>query len=303
MSRGINAISIDKDDELIVARQTSGSDVIFLATHDGMAVRFDETYRQVPIKPGETTEDDETLAEDRKERVKTFGLRPMGRVATGNKGITLRKGDYVVGAAVTYSPQERDRQRDELARVKSLEAKLDKVRSAIDDSELKLRALREKARDSVVFLADKKKLKDTPEIKEARKERDAALERLKKLDEEMGLSPCLILTVTENGYGKRTDVDEYRLTERGGGGVINVNVTPKVGKVTAINLVDDTTEMMLISQFGKIIRIDTKTVRSAGRSTSGVKLLNLDNDDKVAAAVVIPPEDPKSQPENGTLLQ
>jgi DNA gyrase subunit A len=303
MSRGINAISIDKDDELICARQTSGSDVIFLATHDGMAVRFDETYRQVPIKPGETTEDDETIAEDRKERVKTYGLRPMGRVAAGNKGITLRKGDYVVGAAVTDSPQERDRQRDELASEMSLEAKLGKVRSVIDAAELKLRALREKARDSVVFLADKKKLKDTPEIKEARKERDAALERLKKLDEELGLSPCLILTVTENGYGKRTDVDEYRLTERGGGGVINVNVTPKVGKVTAINLVDDTTEMMLISQFGKIIRIDTKTVRSAGRSTSGVKLLNLDTDDKVAAAVVIPPEDPKSQPENGTLLQ
>jgi DNA gyrase subunit A len=57
--------------------------------------------------------------------------------------------------------------------------------------------------------------------------------------------------------------------------------------------VDDTTEMMLISQFGKIIRIDTKTIRSAGRSTSGVKLLNLDAEDKVAAAVVIPPEDGK----------
>ena len=82
-----------------------------------------------------------------------------------------------------------------------------------------------------------------------------------------------------------------------------MKTTPKIGKVSAINLVDDTTEMMLISQFGKIIRIDTKTIRSAGRSTSGVKLLNLDADDKVAAAVVIPPEDAKTQPENGTLLQ
>jgi len=61
--------------------------------------------------------------------------------------------------------------------------------------------------------------------------------------------------------------------------------------------------MMLISQFGKIIRIDTKTIRSAGRSTSGVKLLNLDADDKIAAAVVIPQEEPKSQTENGQLLQ
>ena len=61
--------------------------------------------------------------------------------------------------------------------------------------------------------------------------------------------------------------------------------------------------MMPISQLGKIIRIDTKTVRSAGRSTSGVKLLNLDTDDRVAAAVVMPPEDAKVQPENGRLLQ
>jgi DNA gyrase subunit A len=130
-----------------------------------------------------------------------------------------------------------------------------------------------------------------------------AAAKLARLDEKLGLTPCLILTVSENGFGKRTGVDAYRLQSRGGKGVISMKTTPKIGKVTAINLVDDTTEMMLISQFGKIIRIDTKTVRSAGRSTSGVKLLNLDTDDKVAAAVVIPPEDPKSQPENGTLLQ
>ncbi len=82
-----------------------------------------------------------------------------------------------------------------------------------------------------------------------------------------------------------------------------MKTTLKIGKVASIQLVDETTEMMLISQFGKIIRIDTKTIRSAGRSTSSVKLLNLDNDDKVAAAVTISPEDPKTQPENGTLLQ
>jgi len=60
---------------------------------------------------------------------------------------------------------------------------------------------------------------------------------------------------------------------------------------------------MVISQFGKIIRIDTNSVRAAGRSTSGVKLLDLDTDDKVAAAVVIPPEESKTEPETGTLLQ
>jgi len=98
-------------------------------------------------------------------------------------------------------------------------------------------------------------------------------------------------------------VDEYRLQTRAGKGVINMKTTPKIGKVSSINLVDDTSELVVISQFGKIIRIDTKSVRSAGRSTQGVKLLNLDADDKVAAAVVIPPEEAKSQPEEGTLLQ
>ena len=77
----------------------------------------------------------------------------------------------------------------------------------------------------------------------------------------------------------------------------------KIGKVTSIQLVDDTTEMMVISQFGKIIRIDTKQVRAAGRATMGVRLLDLDGEDKVAAAMVIPPDESKNATENGTLLQ
>ena len=114
---------------------------------------------------------------------------------------------------------------------------------------------------------------------------------------------CLILSVTENGYGKRTDVDEYRLQTRGGKGVINVKTTARNGKVSSIQLVDETSELMVISQFGKIIRIDTKTIREAGRSTQGVRLLHLEDEDRVAAAVVIPPEEAKIEPENGTLLQ
>ena len=115
--------------------------------------------------------------------------------------------------------------------------------------------------------------------------------------------PSLILSITENGYGKRTPVDEYRLQSRGGKGVINVKTTTRNGKVSSIQLVDETSELVVISQYGKIIRIDTKTVRAAGRSTQGVKLLNLEDEDKVAAAVVIPPEEAKTEPENGTLLQ
>jgi DNA gyrase subunit A len=223
-------------------------------------------------------------------------LRPMGRPATGNRGINLRKGDYVIGAAVTPSNEARNRQRLELAARSGLTKQVKSVINEVNPGAPSFAALSRRVGS------------DTPDGQEplggAEPEISSeAAAKLAKLDEKLGLSPCLILTVSENGFGKRTDVDAYRLQSRGGKGVISMKTTPKVGKVTAINLVDDTTEMMLISQFGKIIRIDTKTVRSAGRSTSGVKLLNLDTDDKVAAAVVIPPEDPKSQPENGTLLQ
>jgi DNA gyrase subunit A len=199
MARGIIAIGLDEDDELIGVRITDGQQIVFLATHEGMAIRFDE--------------DD---------------VRSMGRPARGVRGIELGKNDYVVGIAVT--PKERRN--------------------------------------------------------------------------ENGVScACLILSVTENGYGKRTDVDEYRLQSRGGKGVINVKTTARNGKVSSIQLVDETSELMIISQYGKIIRIDTKTIREAGRSTQGVRLLNLEEDDKVAAAVVIPPEEAKQEPENGTLLQ
>ena len=257
MARGIISINIDKNDELITARVTDGQQVIFLATHDGMAIRFNEQ-----------------------------DLRPMGRPATGNRGINLRKGDYVIGAAVTPSNEARNKTRLALAAAKGL---TDQVEAVIDE-----------AADSAS--GQPLELAEPGELAPAAISEEAAA-KLEKIDKQLGLTPCLILTVSENGFGKRTDVDAYRLQSRGGKGVISMKTTPKIGKVSAINLVDDTTEMMLISQFGKIIRIDTKTIRSAGRSTSGVKLLSLDDQDKVAAAVVIPPEEDKTQPEEGTLLQ
>jgi DNA gyrase subunit A len=200
MARGIIAIGIEEDDELIGVRITDGKQLVFLATHEGMAIRFDEN-----------------------------DVRSMGRPAYGVRGIDLGKKDYVVGIAVT--PRER------------------------------------------------------------------------RKDEGGVNCDCLILSITEHGFGKRTDVDEYRLQTRGGKGVINVKTTARNGKVSSIQLVDETSELMVISQYGKIIRIDTKTIRAAGRSTQGVKLLNLEDEDKVAAAVVIPPEEAKIEPENGTLLQ
>jgi DNA gyrase subunit A len=203
MSRGIIAIGIEKEDELVAARLTDGNQIVFLASHEGMAIRFDEE-----------------------------NVRPMGRPAYGVRGMDLDKGDYVVGVAVT--PKDGN----------------GKKKAAGEDGK----------------------------------------------EEEM---PSLILSITENGYGKRTPVGEYRLQTRGGKGVINVKTTTRNGKVVSIMLVDESSECMLISHFGKIIRIDTKQIREAGRSTQGVRLLSLEADDKVASAAVIQ----EKEDESPSLLQ
>ncbi len=195
MARGIIAIGIEKDDELVAARITDGNQIIFLGTHLGLAIRFDES-----------------------------DVRSMGRPAYGVRGITLVKNDYVVGVAVTP------------------------------------------------------------------REHEAGAYR--------------ILSVSENGFGKRTDVEEYRLQTRGGKGVKNMAVTDRIGAVSTIQIVDDSSELVVISQFGKIIRVDTKQIRAAGRATQGVRLLHLEEGDKVAAAVIIPPEELNGKDEEqGTLLQ
>ena len=206
MSRGILAIGIEKDDELVTARITDGNKIVFLASHDGMAIRFEEA-----------------------------DVRSMGRPAHGVRGMDLQEKDYIVGMAVTDPPG----------------AKKPAGKNAADGTE-------------------------EPS------------------------APSLILSVTENGYGKRTDAEEYRLISRGGKGVRNVTTTEKNGKVTAIMQVDEDSECMIISQYGKIIRIPNDQIRETRRAAQGVRLLTLDPGDKVAAAVVIPPEE---KSENGGLLQ
>ena len=203
MSRGIIAIGIDKEDELVAARVTDGQHLIFLASHEGMAIRFDE--------------------ED---------VRPMGRPAYGVRGMDLDKGDYLVGMAVI--PKE---------------------------------------------------------VKTNGKKKNGEAGGEVGVDESGEIISNLVLSVTENGYGKRTAMEEYRLQTRGGKGVINVKTTARNGKVRTILLVHEDSEIMIISQFGKIIRIPTDQIRQAGRSTQGVRLLSVEGDDKVAAAVVIPVEE------------
>ena len=97
----------------------------------------------------------------------------------------------------------------------------------------------------------------------------------------------MILSVTEHGYGKRTLVSHYRAQSRGGKGVINVKTRDKNGKVVAIMKVDDTSELIVITAQGKIIRLEAAAIRAAGRSTQGVKLIDLGDDDKVAASSLI----------------
>ena len=271
MSRGIIAINIEKGDELITAKITDGQQIIFLATHDGMAIRFNEQ-----------------------------DLRPMGRPATGNRGINLRKGDYVIGAAVAPSPEAREKQRREKAAELGLTTQLEAVIGETPSTPLS--SFREAGGPASASKPDGQ------EILGSDIEIDAAAQaKLDKLDEKLGLTPCLILSVSENGFGKRTDVDRYRLQSRGGTGVINMKTSAKTGKVTSISLVDDTTEMMsVISQFGKIIRIDTtQGVRAAGLQHLRRKAPRPRPGRQSSRRHDHPPsEEPKpNQPEGGTLVQ
>jgi DNA gyrase subunit A len=101
-------------------------------------------------------------------------------------------------------------------------------------------------------------------------------------------SEGLILSISESGYGKRTTLGDYRLTARGGKGVINMKCGPKVGKVIAILSVREDTDLMIITRDGKIIRLESGEIRQAGRSTQGVRLVRMEEGDQVAAASVIP---------------
>src|SRR3989449_6935354 len=219
-ANGIYAISIEQGDELVAATVTDGQQIVFLATHEGQAIRFDE--------------------ED---------VRPMGRQAYGVWGIRMEKGDYLVGMATTPKPGAEGTNGGKAAVAPgNLPAEVASTSEVVD----------------------------------------------------VGKKGRLILSVTENGYGKRTPAEEYRLQGRGGSGVINVKTTERNGKVVGIAQVDENSEVMLISQYGKIIRMDSSTIRESGRAAQGVRLLHLEAGDRVAAAVVILPEE---APANGALIQ
>ena len=174
-ANGINAINIDDGDELLNVFVTDGTKQIFIATHDGMAIRFDET-----------------------------DARPLGRVARGVRGISLRKGDYVVTACAVSK----------------------------DESEK-------------------------------------------------------MLSISEQGFGKQTKVGTYRLQSRAGKGVINMKTTKKTGKVVAVFPVDDDSEVIIITQQAKLIRLEANQIRQTGRSAQGVTLIRMNDGDMVTSASLI----------------
>jgi DNA gyrase subunit A len=188
-SRGIIAMRIEEGDALIGATLTSGRDAIFLATHEGMAIRFPES-----------------------------DVRDMGRAAYGVYAMDLEKGDYIVGMEMVGEKE-------------------------------------------------------------------------------------LILSVTEKGYGKRTQITEYRLQSRAGKGVINVKTVERNGKVVGVLSVAEESEVMLISQQGKITRLDASTIRESGRSAQGVRLINLEEGDQVAAVCLVSSENGGDGPQQPKLIQ
>ena len=113
-----------------------------------------------------------------------------------------------------------------------------------------------------------------------------------------------ILTVSEKGIGKRTTIEEYRLTNRAGSGVIAMKLSPKTGNIVGEVLVDDTQDLMLLTSIGKMIRVDMQTIRKAGRNTSGVIIVNMDKDDEVVSIAKCPKEDEEIElDENGNIIR
>ncbi|MCR8556794.1 DNA gyrase subunit A [Mucilaginibacter sp. BJC16-A38] len=174
-ANGINAININEGDSLLEATLTTGTSEIVMALKSGRAIRFNEST-----------------------------VRPMGRTATGVRGISLEnEADEVVGMISIDNPE------------------------------------------------------------------------------------TTVLVVSEKGYGKRTDIDDYRVTNRGGKGVKTLNITDKTGKLVAIKGVTDNEDLMIINKSGIIIRIAVSELRTMGRATQGVRLITLKGDDEIASVAKI----------------
>ena len=175
-TNGVNAIVIREGDQLLEVKLTSGNAEVMIASREGRAIRFNEAT-----------------------------VRPMGRVSTGVRAISIDEENEVIGMI------------------------------AIE-----------------------------PESKED------------------------VLVLSENGYGKRTDLEEYRITNRGGKGVKTINITEKTGKLISIQAVTDDNDLMIINRSGLTIRTTVDQIRVAGRATQGVRVINLREGDAIASVTAVP---------------
>jgi DNA gyrase subunit A len=213
---GIIAIDIFEGDDLYAVRLSNGNDEIFVATLQGMAIRFPESH-----------------------------VRPMGRGAAGVKAISLRGDDSVIEMDV-------------------LPASSDVPPPPADED----------AGEEVI--AEEMPAEEVEEIVDAEGEEEIAPPA-----DDRGY----ILTITEKGFGKRTPVTAYRLQRRGGLGLSNLKITDKNGKVAGLAHVGEEEQILLITEQGMMIRTDVSSIRIAGRKTQGVRVINIDEDDTVVAAV------------------
>ena len=172
---GVNAITIKEGDQLLEAKLTNGEKDIMLAVKSGKAIRFPE-----------------------------HKVRPMGRTASGVRGITLNDEEDEVIGMICIEPEKAN-----------------------------------------------------------------------------------VLVVSENGYGKRSDIEDYRITNRGGKGVKTINLTEKTGKLISLIDVTDEDNLMIITKSGLTIRLEVSSLRVMGRNTQGVRLINLRNDDAIAAVAKV----------------
>lgn len=178
-ANGINAITVREGDNLLEAKLTSGKDEIVMAIKSGRAIRFNEST-----------------------------VRPMGRNASGVRGISIPENGEVIGMITVTDPANET-----------------------------------------------------------------------------------ILVVSENGYGKRSNIEDYRVTNRGGKGVKTINITDKTGDLIAIKNVTDINDLMIINKSGIVIRLAVKDLRVMGRATQGVRLINLRNGDSIAAVTRVDHDD------------
>ena len=175
-TNGVKAIVIREEDQLLEVKLTSGNAEIMIAAREGRAIRFNEST-----------------------------VRPMGRVSSGVRAISIEDNDEVIGMIAIEPDSKED-----------------------------------------------------------------------------------VLVLSENGYGKRTDLDEYRITNRGGKGVKTINITEKTGQLISIQAVTDDNDLMIINRSGLTIRTSADQIRVAGRATQGVKVINLREGDAIASVTAVP---------------